>query len=63
MVSGATINRSPLRCTSMASAADSLRLNPPRANAVMVTQEEVEEPYNKDFHASNSTALRDVSTA
>jgi hypothetical protein len=47
----------------MASAADSLRLNPPRANAVMVTQEEVEEPYNKDFHASNSTALRDVSTA
>jgi len=29
----------------------------------MVTQEEVEEPYNNDFHASNSTALRDVATA
>jgi hypothetical protein len=29
----------------------------------MVTQEEVEEPYNNDFHASNSRGRRDVATA
>jgi hypothetical protein len=29
----------------------------------MVTQEEVEEPYNNDFHASNSKTPRDAATA